>query len=110
MQIQQLHLKISAKLSGDAKSDIEGIRWVIMRMAAAGIAFVAILALGMFNYLNETKKVRKQAEARLKKEEGEEEEEGQKRLGRQRHVGTARGLANDRSEVLEAVSQTLSAN
>ena len=109
MQIQQLHLEISAKLSGDAKSDIEGIRWVIMRMAAAGIAFVAILALGMFKYLNETKRVRKEAEARVKKEE-EEEEKQRKRLLQQRHVGTARGLVDDRSEVLEAITETLAAN
>ncbi|KAJ2904248.1 hypothetical protein MKZ38_008459 [Zalerion maritima] len=69
--IQQLHLRISSKLNSDAKSDIEGVRWVIMRMAAGGIGFVALLALIMFNYVSTKKKERKE-EAKKKKIDEEE--------------------------------------
>lgn len=77
--IQQLHLKISAKLNSDAKSDIEGVRWIIMRIVAGGLVFAAILALGMFKYVSETKKARREAEKRKRKEE----EERKQRIGRE---------------------------
>lgn len=50
-----------------------------MRIVAGGLVFAAILALGMFKYVSETKKARREAEKRKRKEE----EERKQRIGRE---------------------------
>lgn len=42
-----------------------------MRLTAGGLGFVALLAIGMFNYVSKAKKARKEADIRKKKEEEE---------------------------------------
>ncbi|KAI9802827.1 MAG: hypothetical protein M1833_001426 [Piccolia ochrophora] len=44
-QIQELNYKITVSLNSDAKSDVEGLRWVLTRRAAMAIATMAFLIL-----------------------------------------------------------------
>ena len=37
-------------LNSDAKSDIEGLRWVLIRRSVLGIIFMAVLTLGTLRY------------------------------------------------------------
>ncbi|PNH35208.1 hypothetical protein BJF96_g1660 [Verticillium dahliae] len=48
--IQQINYKISISLSSDAKSEIEGLRWVLIRRSVLGILFMAVLTLGTLRY------------------------------------------------------------
>ncbi|KAM0271933.1 hypothetical protein ACHAQH_008896 [Verticillium albo-atrum] len=48
--IQQINYKISISLSSDAKSEIEGLRWVLIRRSVIGILFMAVLTLGTLRY------------------------------------------------------------
>jgi hypothetical protein len=69
-QVQQINYKISTSLVSDSKSEIEGVRWILIRRSALGIFFMAMLTLGTVRYatylLNE-----RQKEAERKKEEAE---------------------------------------
>ncbi|GJC95600.1 MOZ protein represents a chromatin-associated acetyltransferase [Colletotrichum higginsianum] len=68
--IQQINYKISLHLSSDAKSEIEGLRWILIRRSVIGILFMAVLTLGTLRYGTyvshakqaEADRVRKQAE------------------------------------------------
>ncbi|ROT38525.1 hypothetical protein SODALDRAFT_311339 [Sodiomyces alkalinus F11] len=68
--IQQISYKISISLSSDAKSEIEGLRWVLIRRSVIGILFMAVLTLGALRYgtylsqeqKKEAERLRKQAE------------------------------------------------
>ncbi|KFH49106.1 hypothetical protein ACRE_001070 [Hapsidospora chrysogenum ATCC 11550] len=68
--VQQINYKISTSLVSDSKSEIEGVRWILIRRSALGIFFMAMLTLGTVRYatylLNE-----RQKEAERKKEEAE---------------------------------------
>ncbi|KAH6693826.1 hypothetical protein F5X68DRAFT_47279 [Plectosphaerella plurivora] len=48
--IQQINYKISIMLSSDAKSEIEGLRWVLIRRSVIGILFMAFFTLGTLRY------------------------------------------------------------
>ena len=37
-------------LTSDAKSEIEGVRWVLIRRSVLGIIFMAVLTLGTLRY------------------------------------------------------------
>lgn len=43
-------MEISTQLSGDAKSDIEGLRWILSRRSVLGIVFMAIMTLATLRY------------------------------------------------------------
>ncbi|KZL69038.1 moz protein represents a chromatin-associated acetyltransferase [Colletotrichum incanum] len=68
--IQQINYKISLHLSSDAKSEIEGLRWILIRRSVIGILFMAVLTLGTLRYGTyvshakqaEADKIKKQAE------------------------------------------------
>ena len=49
-QIQQINYKISVTLNSDAKSNIEALRWVLIRRSVLGIIFMAVLTLGTIRY------------------------------------------------------------
>ncbi|KAI9673100.1 MAG: hypothetical protein M1829_004414 [Trizodia sp. TS-e1964] len=49
-QIQMLNYKITVLLNSDAKSDIEGLRWVLVRRAAIAIVTMALLILSSIKY------------------------------------------------------------
>ncbi|KAK5989991.1 putative C27B12.07-like protein [Cladobotryum mycophilum] len=48
--IQQINYKMSIMLSSDSKSEIEGVRWILIRRSVVGIIFMAILTLGTIRY------------------------------------------------------------
>ncbi|KAI1769189.1 hypothetical protein GGR53DRAFT_229631 [Hypoxylon sp. FL1150] len=56
--IQQLNLKISVDLNSDSRSDIEGLRWVLIRRSVLGIIFMAVLTLGTLRYTTHVKQER----------------------------------------------------
>lgn len=43
-------MKITVRLNGEAKSDIEGLRWVLSRRAVVGILFMAVMTLATLRY------------------------------------------------------------
>ena len=49
-EISELNYRISARLIGDTRSDVEGLRWTLTRRAAIGIAGMAVLILGSLRY------------------------------------------------------------
>jgi hypothetical protein len=49
-QIQQLAYKISVELNSDARSEIEGVRWVLIRRSVFGIILMAIITFGTLRY------------------------------------------------------------
>ncbi|CAK7273437.1 hypothetical protein SEPCBS57363_005650 [Sporothrix epigloea] len=48
--IQQLSYKITIMLNSEMRSEIEGLRWVLIRRSVLGIIFMAILTLGTLRY------------------------------------------------------------
>ncbi|PHH74766.1 hypothetical protein CDD83_4498 [Cordyceps sp. RAO-2017] len=69
--IQKINYKMSILLSSDCKSEIEGVRWILIRRSVLGIIFMAILTLGMLRYATYLGQKRK-LEAEKKKKEREE--------------------------------------
>ncbi|KAL2055294.1 hypothetical protein ABVK25_004632 [Lepraria finkii] len=64
-EISELNYKISVRLNSDSKSEVEGLRWVLTRRAAMGIATMALLILGTMRY-SSYKVHERQIEARRK--------------------------------------------
>lgn len=48
--VQQITYKISTSLAGESKSEIEGVRWILIRRAVLGIIFMAFLAISTVRY------------------------------------------------------------
>ncbi|KAI8628608.1 hypothetical protein F5Y19DRAFT_107129 [Xylariaceae sp. FL1651] len=48
--IQQVNLKISVTLNSDSRSEIEGLRWVLIRRSVLGIIFLVIFTFGTLRY------------------------------------------------------------
>ena len=72
-EISELNYRISARLTGDSKSEVEGLRWVLTRRAAIGIALMAVLILGSLrygSYKRHEMEVEAEAKAKASKEEG----------------------------------------
>ncbi|KAL7934820.1 hypothetical protein V8C35DRAFT_299885 [Trichoderma chlorosporum] len=69
--IQQINYKISIMLSSDSKSEIEGVRWILIRRSVVGILFMAILTLGTIRYATYVSHERQRELDRKKKEEEE---------------------------------------
>ena len=55
-------------MNSDAKSDIEEVRWVLIRRSALGILFMAILTLGSLRYANYRRHEKAKEKERLLKE------------------------------------------
>src|SRR6266568_1537013 len=49
-QIQELNYKITVALNSDARSEVEGLRWVLTRRAAIAIAISAVMILSTLRY------------------------------------------------------------
>ena len=49
-EISELNYGISARLNGDSKSEVEGLRWVLTRRAAMAIGGMAIMILASLRY------------------------------------------------------------
>ncbi|EFQ24858.1 MOZ protein represents a chromatin-associated acetyltransferase [Colletotrichum graminicola] len=66
--IQQINYKISLHLSSDAKSEIEGLRWILIRRSVIGILFMAVLTLGTLRYGTYVSHARQAEAERLRKQ------------------------------------------
>ena len=53
-------------LSSDTKSDVEGLRWVLIRRSALGIAFMAVASLATLRYAAYVNQQRKEEARRAK--------------------------------------------
>ncbi|KAI0382834.1 hypothetical protein F5Y04DRAFT_252422, partial [Hypomontagnella monticulosa] len=91
--IQQLNLKISVTLNSDSRSDIEGLRWVLIRRSVLGIIFMAVCTLGSLRYATYVKN-EKQREA---EEKARQAERLRNHLGREDHAPPV-----DAAEILAA--------
>jgi hypothetical protein len=49
-QIQELNYKITVALNSDAKSEVEGLRWVLTRRSVLAIVFMALMVLSSLRY------------------------------------------------------------
>ncbi|SPO02872.1 uncharacterized protein DNG_05550 [Cephalotrichum gorgonifer] len=77
--IQKINYKIGTMLSSDTKSDIEGLRWVLIRRSALGMAFMAVVSLATLRYaayVNQQRKeeAERKRKAKAKAKAAEEEE------------------------------------
>ncbi|VBB86714.1 Putative protein of unknown function [Podospora comata] len=69
-RIQQINYKISVMLNSDSKSEIEEVRWVLIRRSVLGILFMAVLTLGTLRYATfVNSKRKKEMEQRQKEQE-----------------------------------------
>ncbi|KAK4044716.1 hypothetical protein C8A01DRAFT_11934 [Parachaetomium inaequale] len=76
-RIQQINYKISVTLNSDAKSDIEGLRWVLIRRSVLGIIFMAVLTLGTLRYATYMgHKRQKEAEQRAREAQERKKHDG----------------------------------
>ena len=50
LQIQELNYTITIALNSDAKSDVESVRWVLTRRAAAALGISVVMILSALNY------------------------------------------------------------
>ncbi|RGP78126.1 moz represents a chromatin-associated acetyltransferase [Fusarium longipes] len=76
--VQQINYKISIVLSSDAKSEIEAVRWILIRRSVLGILFMAVLTLGTLRYATYVSHERQREADRIKKEEEEKRRNGGK--------------------------------
>ncbi|KAF7543112.1 hypothetical protein G7Z17_g11003 [Cylindrodendrum hubeiense] len=77
--VQQINYKISIMLSSDAKSDIEAVRWILIRRSVLGILFMAVLTLGTLRFATYVSHERQKEAVQKKKEEDERRRGGGKR-------------------------------
>ncbi|KAK8100602.1 hypothetical protein PG999_010976 [Apiospora kogelbergensis] len=76
--IQQVNFGISVTLTSDAKSEIEGVRWILIRRAVLGIAFMVFLTLFTLRYATYLGQQKHKEMERKKKEK----EEAKRNAGR----------------------------
>lgn len=58
-------------LSSDSKSEIEGVRWILIRRSVLGILFMAVMTLGTLRYATYVSHERQKEAERLQREEEE---------------------------------------
>uniref|UniRef100_A0A8H7TQ07 Uncharacterized protein n=4 Tax=Clonostachys TaxID=110564 RepID=A0A8H7TQ07_BIOOC len=75
--IQQINYKISTSLVSDMKSEIEGVRWILIRRSATGIFFMAMLTLLSIRYATYLHSETQKEKQRRKKEERDRRDRGQ---------------------------------
>ncbi|CAK7222955.1 hypothetical protein SBRCBS47491_005040 [Sporothrix bragantina] len=71
--IQQLSYKITIMLNSEMRSEIEGLRWVLIRRSVLGIIFMAILTLGTLRYASYISHEKQRAAERARQEAREAE-------------------------------------
>ena len=78
-QVQQINYKISTSLVSDSKSEIEGVRWILIRRSALGIFFMAMLTLMTVRYATYLLNERRKEDAREQEERERVRRDGGKR-------------------------------
>ena len=69
LQIQELNYQITIKLNSDARSEVEGLRWVLTRRIAMGIATMATMVILLLQ-VNSSRKHELKEEQKKKDEAG----------------------------------------
>lgn len=69
LQIQELNYQITIKLNSDARSEVEGLRWVLTRRIAMGIATMATMVIILLQ-LNSSRKHEQKEEQKKKDKDG----------------------------------------
>ena len=69
LQIQELNYQITIKLNSDARSEVEGLRWVLTRRIAMGIATMATMVILLLQ-INSSRKHELKEEQKKKDEAG----------------------------------------
>lgn len=97
-KIQSLSYRISVDLNSEAKSEVEGLRWVLTRRAAIGIGAAAIMTLAFLQYYSA--KTREQAEVEKKRKAAQKAQEErmkreQERLGVSGSLGISSGTQTE---------------
>ncbi|KAK4455902.1 hypothetical protein QBC34DRAFT_444669 [Podospora aff. communis PSN243] len=96
-RIQQILYKISVMLNSDMKSEIEALRWVLIRRSVIGIVCLVVLTFGTLRYASYVSHERKKEAERLRREREREIEEGRKQNGKLDNTS-----APDAAEILAA--------
>ncbi|KAK0711365.1 hypothetical protein B0H67DRAFT_602162 [Lasiosphaeris hirsuta] len=96
-KIQQINYKISVMLNSDSKSEIEGLRWVLIRRSVVGIIFMAVLTLGTLRYASYLSHERQKEHERRKREREREVEQAKRHDGKQDNTS-----GPDAAEILSA--------
>ncbi|OCK79556.1 hypothetical protein K432DRAFT_63956 [Lepidopterella palustris CBS 459.81] len=73
-KIQELNYKITVALNSDARSEVEGLRWVLTRRAAIAIGISAIMILATLRYYNYMTKTQAEERKKAKKSKMNESE------------------------------------
>ncbi|TGJ81674.1 hypothetical protein E0Z10_g7091 [Xylaria hypoxylon] len=90
--IQQINLKISVTLNSDSRSEIEGLRWVLIKRSVWGILIMACLTFGTIRYATYVSH-EKQREAKEKARQAEEQRRTGGREDRASPINAAEILA-----------------
>ncbi|KAK0738454.1 hypothetical protein B0T18DRAFT_433257 [Schizothecium vesticola] len=81
-RVQQINYKITVSLNSDAKSDIENLRWVLIRRATIGIVFMLIVSFGTLRYASHVGQARKEAADHLRQEREREADDARRNAGK----------------------------
>ncbi|KAK0646350.1 hypothetical protein B0T16DRAFT_413249 [Cercophora newfieldiana] len=96
-RIQQILYKISVELNSEMKSEIEGLRWVLIRRSVLGIVCLAVLTFGTLRYASYVSHERQKEAERARRERERDIEEGKKQNGKLDNTS-----APDAAEILAA--------
>ncbi|OCL07190.1 hypothetical protein AOQ84DRAFT_389685 [Glonium stellatum] len=91
-KIQELNYKITVALNSDARSEVEGLRWVLTRRAAIAIAISAVMILSTLRYNSYMTKTQEHERKNVSKELQATEAEGTRAANGGSALGT--GVSN----------------
>lgn len=89
-KIQSLSYRISVDLNSEAKSEVEGLRWVLTRRAAMAIGAAALMTLTFLQYYST--KARQQAEIDKKKQAAQQQQEDRMKREQERFGGSGNSM------------------
>ncbi|KIW87125.1 uncharacterized protein Z519_12236 [Cladophialophora bantiana CBS 173.52] len=76
-KISELNYEITVLLNSEARSEVEGLRWVLTRRAALAIGFCAFMIISALNYSSIKMREKEEAEKKRKAAAKAQEERGQ---------------------------------
>ncbi|KIX96737.1 uncharacterized protein Z520_07456 [Fonsecaea multimorphosa CBS 102226] len=90
-KISELNYEITVLLNSEARSEVEGLRWVLTRRAALAIGFCAFMIISALNYSGIKMREKEAAEKKRKEaEKAQEEREQQYQREQARFPGSSR--------------------
>ncbi|KIW27505.1 uncharacterized protein PV07_07238 [Cladophialophora immunda] len=90
-KISELNYEITVLLNSEARSEVEGLRWVLTRRAALAIGFCAFMIISALNYSSIKTREREEAEKKRKAaEKAQEDREQQFQREQAKYPGLSR--------------------